>query len=557
MDQVVGNMKIGVKLISERILFLFIMLSGTFLASYFYAIPHIEQIETKEGIKDISRVKLRIDKDLDVLRLLATDWGEWDDTYMYVSDRNKAYEESNLTNKVLADLEIDFIFIVKENGEVIWKQFSEKIKKFVTAELWQQNNWSSDHPFIALMSNKKKGLIYSSFGSLLVAGSKIVTSQGEGNSRGYLYFGKLLSEDSVKQISQDLEFPIELSIENHRGKSEVHFSSENKKIIHGSIMFANTDTHFISVSIIQSRPFYKEALMAIKFNLLVISGLVIFSSAITFIILKKVLVNPIAQLRRQAYHFSRDQSSIPIKILNSNDELGQLSVSLVNMANELKKIWLLQEQEKNEYLKASNTDALTQLKNRRCMESFLGNQTWSAPKYWAFLMIDLDHFKQINDKWGHHIGDIVLQQFSSLLKAVCRGSDSIFRTGGEEFVVICEGTNQEKSCLIVEKIKKAIEVFEFGPAENNFNVTCSIGFYVMYNTKSHVDWNSKIKVADFAMYAAKNSGRNTWVGLTVNKQHPMLDEYELPMDQNLLVTDIKNGKLLVFSPKERPEDIHW
>jgi diguanylate cyclase (GGDEF)-like protein len=549
-------MKISVKLISERFLFLFIMLLGTFLASYFYAIPHIEQIETKEGVKDISRVKLRIDKDLDVLRVLATDWGEWDDTYMYISDRNKVYEKSNLTNKVLADLEIDFIFIVKENGEVVWKQFSEKIKKFGTAELWQQNNWSSDHPFIALMSNQKKGLIYSNFGAVLVAGSKIVTSQGEGDSRGYLYFGKLLTEDFVKKISQDLEFPIEVSIDNHRS-SEVHFSSQNKKIIYGSIMFANTDAHFISISIIQPRPFYQEALTAIKFNLLVISGLVIFSSVITFIILKKVLVNPITQLRRQTYHFSRDQSSIPIKILNSNDELGQLSVSLVNMANELKRIWRLQEQEKNEYLEASNTDTLTQLRNRRCMESYLNNQIWSVPKYWTFLMIDLDHFKQINDKWGHETGDIVLQQFSSLLTAVCRGSDIIFRTGGEEFVVVCERTNQERGCLIVERIKKAVEIFEFGPAGNSFNITCSIGFYAMFNTKSNVDWKSKIKIADFAMYAAKNSGRNTWVGLAVNKQHPLFDKYELPIDPDMIVEDIKNEKLLVLSPKQKPEDLHW
>jgi diguanylate cyclase (GGDEF)-like protein len=550
-------MKISVKLISERFLFLFIMLLGTFLASYFYVIPHIEQIETKEGVKDISSVKLRIDKDLDVLRLLATDWGEWDDTYMYISDRNKAYEKSNLTDKVLADLEIDFIFIVKENGEVAWKQFSEKIIKFGTAELWQQNNWNSDHPFIALMSNQKKGLIYSNFGTVLVAGSKIVPSQGEGDSRGYLYFGKLLTEDFVKKISQDLGYPIEFSIDNHRGNSGVHFSSQNKKIIHGSIVFANTDAHFISISIVQPRPFYQEALMAIKFNLLVISGLVIFSSVITFIILKKVLVNPIKQLRRQTYHFSRDQSSIPIKILNSNDELGQLSVSLVNMANELKRIWRLQEQEKNEYLEASNTDELTQLGNRRCMETYLNNQTWSAPKYWAFLMIDLDHFKQINDKWGHDTGDIVLQQFSSLLTAVCRGSDIIFRTGGEEFVVVCERTNHERGCLIVERIRKAIEIFEFGPAGNGFNITCSIGFYTMFNNKPNVDWKSKIKIADFAMYAAKNSGRNTWVGLAINKQHPLFDKYKLPIDPGLLVEDIKSEKLLVFSQNQKPEDLHW
>ncbi len=551
-------MKISAKLISVRVLFLFIMLLGTFLASYFYAIPHVEKIETRQGLKDISRVKFRIEQELDLLRLLTTDWGEWDDTYAYISDRNKVYEKSNLTDKVIADLEIDFIFIVKINGEVIWKQFSEKLKKFATAELWQKNHWTDHHPFTVLMSDHEKGLIYSKFGTVLVAGSKIVTSQGEGDSRGYLYFGKLMTNALVKKFSQELEFPIELSIDNHRHNNDVHFISQYKKIIHGSITFTNTDAHTLSISIIQPRPFYQEALIAIKYNLLVILGLGIFSSAITFIILKKVLVNPITQLRRQAYRFSRDQSSIPIKLINSNDELGQLSASLVNMANELKRIWGLQEQEKNEYFDASNTDVLTQLKNRRCMESFLSkHQTWSTPNHWVFLMLDIDHFKKINDKWGHNVGDIVLQQFSSLLTEVCRGLDSIFRNGGEEFVVVCEGTNQVQGCLVVERIRKAVEIFEFGPAGLGLSVTCSIGFYAMYHTKTSVDWNTKIKLADCAMYAAKNSGRNTWVGLAINHKSPSIDNYQLPGDVDSLREDIKNEKLLVFSPQQRPENVQW
>ena len=551
-------MKISVKLITVQIFYILLLFVGSALSFYFYAIPQVERIETRQGFKDISRVKYRITEELDMLAILATDWGKWDETYKFINDLNRTYEKSNLTDKALFDLDLDFIFMVNINGDVIWKQFSAHLKKFTTATIWQADNWSEQHSFIALMSDQKKGLIYSGLGVVLVAGSNIVPSSGEGNSRGYIFFGKLITNKLVNKFSKELELPIELSIDNHRDELDTHFISNHQKIVHGLIKLANSSAHILSISLTQPRPFFQEALVILKFSLLIILGMGIFSSVITFLILRKILINPIMQLGRQAYRFGRDQSSMPIKLLHSNDELGQLSASLVNMGNELKRVWGLQEHEKNEYLTASYTDELTQLKNRRYMEYLLNKQqTWSTAKHWAFLMLDIDHFKKVNDTWGHQVGDIVLQQFSSLITEVCRGSDIIFRTGGEEFVVVCEETTQVQSCHIVERIRIAVESFEFGPAGNSFKVTCSIGFYAMYNTKTNVDWNSKIKLADCAMYAAKRSGRNTWVGLAINQQSPLIDNYQLPSDVDLLVADINNEKLLVFSAQQNTADIKW
>ena len=134
---------------------------------------------------------------------------------------------------------------------------------------------------------------------------------------------------------------------------------------------------------------------------------------------------------------------------------------------------------------ASYTDPLTQLKNRRYLESLLSkDKTWCIPKHWSFLMIDLDHFKKINDSRGHQVGDLVLQQLSTLLLDVCRSSDVVFRTGGEEFVVVCEGTNQSQSCTIAERIRTAVANYNFGPKDSSFIITCSIGFYSSFNKKT-------------------------------------------------------------------------
>ena len=87
-------MKISVKLITVQIFFILLLFFGSALAFILYAIPQVERIESRQGLKDISRVKHRITEELDMLKILATDWGEWDETYKFINDLNKTYENS-------------------------------------------------------------------------------------------------------------------------------------------------------------------------------------------------------------------------------------------------------------------------------------------------------------------------------------------------------------------------------------------------------------------------------------------------------------------------------
>ncbi|MCJ8299372.1 MAG: diguanylate cyclase [Pseudomonadales bacterium] len=551
-------MKLSTKLISIQFIFVFVLIFATIVVAYFYAIPQLNKIEKEQGIKDLYRVEHRVNQELELLAILASDWGEWDDTYAYINDLNKDYEKSNLIDNSLFELKIDFMFIVKANGAVIWKGFSEKVKNLASETLWQGNNWGKQHPIIALMQQKHRGLIGSQLGPLLVSGSKILNSQGEGESRGYIYFGKLISPELVEVFSQNLEFPLQLSIQSLLHKNEVHLLSQYKMMVHGQIKLDDSTGKFITINIEQQRPFYQQTMQAIKYGLFIILSIGLVSSVLFYYILKRLLICPILELRHQAYQFGKDRNAIPSKLLQRDDELGQLSVSLVNMARELNRSWGLLEKEKNEYMDASYTDPLTQLKNRRYLESLLSkDKTWRTPKHWSFLTLDIDHFKKINDSRGHHVGDVVLQQLSALLSDVCRSADIVFRTGGEEFVVVCEGTNQSQSCIVAERIRIAVESFDFGPADNSFKITCSIGFYSTYNNKTKVDWQAKLQLADYAMYAAKKSGRNTWVGLAKNEHYDFLPDFKLPNEISPLEYDIEDQKFLVFSSVEDFTNIRW
>lgn len=157
----------------------------------------------------------------------------------------------------------------------------------------------------------------------------------------------------------------------------------------------------------------------------------------------------------------------------------------------------------------TGTDSLTRLFNRRYLDTICRRHTDISMKQghpFSILMIDIDHFKQVNDSYGHDAGDSVLKQFSELLLLSVRTSDFIFRTGGEEFLVILGNANKESAYFIAEKIRLKCEEYLFKlPFNKQIQKTCSIG---MSTFSGHPDYKRMLKLADTALYEAKESGRN-------------------------------------------------
>jgi two-component system cell cycle response regulator len=156
-------------------------------------------------------------------------------------------------------------------------------------------------------------------------------------------------------------------------------------------------------------------------------------------------------------------------------------------------------------------DPLTQLFNRRYLTNHLDRLCADAalPQF-AVLMIDVDNFKEINDRHGHSMGDEVLRGVADLLCKNLRGADLVSRYGGEEFVVIVGALNDERQALdVAEKLRGAIEQMRIG----SIRVTVSIGI-ALAQAKSAPSAVALIEQADKALYAAKRSGRNLVVSYT-------------------------------------------
>jgi diguanylate cyclase (GGDEF)-like protein len=160
-------------------------------------------------------------------------------------------------------------------------------------------------------------------------------------------------------------------------------------------------------------------------------------------------------------------------------------------------------------LDSKERDQLTRLANRQTMEltldeviSFYREPSAMMPDGVSWLAIlDIDHFKAINDQFGHLFGDEVLLHFAGVMERVFRHTDFIFRYGGEEFVVIVNDTDSDGIKLTLERFREAIEQYQFPSG----SVTVSIGYTMI---ESSLPSTLQIEHADKALYQAKNNGRN-------------------------------------------------
>lgn len=159
----------------------------------------------------------------------------------------------------------------------------------------------------------------------------------------------------------------------------------------------------------------------------------------------------------------------------------------------------------------ARTDALTGLHNRRHAEEILQTEIARVSRRWAplsIILIDIDHFKQHNDTWGHDSGDAVIVEVARRLSSRHRISDVIARWGGEEFIAILPGTCLEGARTLADQLRQAVSATAIDDGEFTHQVTVSIGVASLRQSQLDVARKTLLVEADRALYAAKHAGRN-------------------------------------------------
>jgi len=198
-----------------------------------------------------------------------------------------------------------------------------------------------------------------------------------------------------------------------------------------------------------------------------------------------------------------------LKIEKPEDELDHLRNNLVDTALTIGRLLSELEEKNRELQELAYYDPLTGLPNRRFFfehASLIFEEVKRYEKPLSLLVMDIDHFKKINDTYGHDVGDLVLKTFAGVLRGIVRQSDICARFGGEEFVVLLPNTDLEGAKVLAERIRTAVakNMVEHGSIVIVFTVSIGISQY----RKGMQSIDELIKEADIALYRAKEGGRN-------------------------------------------------
>ena len=470
--------------ISYFIISYILLLFFLFFTSYKFFLNDSFSLEKTQNENNIKIFLTNIDNEMKNLKNTTNDYSAWDDTYEFIKNKNKQYIYENFRegSETLKNLGIDSMIYVNLENKVIFSIYNNK-------DL--ENNKSNFEEFITTKFKEKTNLnsiINFNSNFLYLSKSEILKSDKSGKSRGYVITIKLLDNTQLnntifkkieikneKIISSDLNLNLQV-LENIKIRTE----TTSNDMLNTIDFFDYNDEYIISINTSNKRELVNNAEKTIYiFNLIV--------SIVLFLVF---------------YFIYKNQYLIQTR----NDVLNK---EVTRRTRQLDKAFRKLKDKNKELYSLAHIDSLTKIRNRRSFfieSEELLNSAIKNDKNLCVLMIDLDHFKSINDKYGHSIGDKVLIEFCLIVNSIIDEKAIFGRIGGEEFCITFFNKNIKSVENIAEKIRNNCANKQI-ILENNeiLNFTISMGL----NCRDNFDNIDKIlQKSDELLYEAKKTGRN-------------------------------------------------
>lgn len=277
-------------------------------------------------------------------------------------------------------------------------------------------------------------------------------------------------------------------LQNMEKKTIVGFAQPFKNLPWAVIITRNYDALFADVIHLRDR----IVMLVVAFALAIGLGASIFS---------RQILRPLKELTSGVLRVAEGELDVRLEVMR-HDELGMVSEMFNEMVVKLK-------ENKLELEQLAVTDPLTKLANRKKIMTELHTHIENYRRYgtkFSLLMVDIDHFKTVNDTYGHQTGDAVLCELAQIFHKLLRNLDVASRYGGEEFLILLGQTSLQEAMVTAERIRHAVEQRQFVYGDTELRITISVGVSGIEGVKD-TD-SSLIGRADNALYVAKTTGRN-------------------------------------------------
>ncbi len=463
--------------------------------------PSFERLEQERAREDLQRVVETLQSRLAGLDLTALDWSAWDESYRYAQGRNPDFPARELTMENMVTAEFDLVMYLDPKGKTLWSgAYDAEAGRMVDNDALLGAGFPPDHPLLRQpdLVTGVTGILRTRRGPMLVAATPIITSARTGPAAGILLLGRLLTPARVDAIRHQLDMDATITPLSGPPPGELSTGvviARHARMLTITRFYPDVEGQpYLRIDLHLPRDITREGRLAITYALLAIllTGLGVLG--VLFGLLHRGVVKPLRQLSSTIVRLGRGEDVAARLPVQRRDELGILARSVRRMHNRI--------------VHHAHYDTLTHLPRRSLFQSqsrALLQRLERTGGTAAVLFLDLDGFKEINDRFGHQAGDRCLQEVAMRLRREVRGYDLVSRLGGDEFALLLEGIDGHGAAeTLAGKILSALEPPCTGAG--GVSVTGSIG--ISLYPRDGVTLEILIAHADQAMYAAKQAGKN-------------------------------------------------
>jgi diguanylate cyclase (GGDEF)-like protein len=525
------------------VLFSALALGAFFVALYlvcrFALLNGFTRLESDYARENIHHLQNELTNQQSQLELMARDYGQWDRTYDFMESKDPEYVRTELTDDTFKIIHINIFLLLDPSGQLVVHQSlgsltpdAGDLQTITIARLNAPTDGNGPSPASGIL--QLKGRVF------LFAYQPILTSRGNGQPRGTLVMGRELDLSLISSLSKSAGVPLWLEPAEQGpqaamsgaawsdGTNSARFESDATMLEYVAIKdFYGITRRLLVARVPRSLNLEGARVTRYLLGLLMLVG-AIYCGAL-FFFLEEILLARVALLSTEVTKVTVSGDLSLRLTKGGQDELGTLAAAVNAMLTAIQKTKaeLLQAQESLRF--HAEHDALTGVLNRRAIRDLLRKELARCRREkntLGIILADVDHFKKINDRYGHGAGDAVLVTAMQRISSTLRSYDVVGRYGGEEFLIIAPGCDLELAQKLAERIRVAIGEQPIDLGEESTTITLSLG--VTLGT-AESDPEFLVALADTAMYQAKRNGRNrVEVSLELPELEPMEQETPAP-----------------------------
>lgn len=520
-------MTIRKKILLFSVLALGVFLAAVSLVSHIALFKAFARLEANSARDNLSRLHSALENEQSRLDILAADYGQRDQTSNFMANRDSAFPQTTLSVATLQAIQVNCVALLDSADQVVfyrsagnWTVSDAGMREIASVHERGINQRGTNTPLSGILELDGRLLILSF--------QPVVSVHGGDGGRGTVVMARELDNNVISSISRSLNSsawlePPETMSGSERGAiwsdgSNLTMAESDSSMLNYLALrdFSGATRGFLVER--TPRSLYLEGKAKIRYlwSLLLLAGAVFCGGLVFFV--DRVLVRRISSLSHEVSNITVS-GDLGLRLnASGNDELSGLARSVNTMLVAIQKTKAELEHAQESLRFHAEHDALTGILNRRAIRDVLRKELARCRRdksTLGIILADLDHFKKINDRYGHGAGDTVLVTAVQRIAATLRSYDSVGRYGGEEFLLIAPGCDLMLTQKLAERVRNAINGEPIDLGVESATVSVSLG--VTLGTADS-DPEFLVTLADTALYQAKRNGRNrVEVGLELSE----------------------------------------